>query len=363
MFNHIDLRTLAERHGPERAFLSLYLSGPEAMKSLRPRIEKVRALLSDNPAEQEYFDENLQKARDALDRVTFDSEGLCLFTCWATDYLEVHKLEQKVPDLLWVDSSPYIRPLAELQDEYENFVVVAADNTEAHVYFITSSVADEEERIKGDVKNRVKKGGWSQQRYARRREKELHEYAKDVADVLSELNKQETFDRLYLLGSEEAMNEIESVLPQPLADKLGGKEAIDLSSEKEAPWKEALGLFTEDERTSEAALWERIKGAYLRGERAVAGPGDVLEAAAVGRVERMIVTRDAKIAGLRCRACENLSAGTPDVCPVCGSDDVFTVDLVNELVELLALSSAETEFTDPIAGLSEAGDVAALLRY
>ena len=363
MFNRIDLRALAERQGPERAFLSLYLSSPEAMQALSGRIEKVRALLSDSPAEQEYFDENLKKVEDALGRVTFDSEGLCLFTSWATDYLEVHKLEQKVQDLLWVDSSPYIRPLAELQDEYENFVVVTADNTDAHVYFVTSSVADEEERVKGDVKNSVKKGGWSQKRYARRREKELHEYAKEVADVLSDLDKQETFDRLYLLGSEEAMNEIESVLPQPLLDRLGGKEAIDLSSQNDAPWKEALGLFTQDERTSETALWEQIKGEYLRGGRAVAGPEDVLEAAAIGRVEKMIVTRDAKVAGIRCRDCENLRAGTPDVCPVCDSGDVFTVDLVNELVELLALSSAETEFADPISGLTESGDVAALLRY
>ena len=363
MFNRINLRALAERHGPERAFLSLYLSSPESIKSLGSRIEKVRALLSDNAAEQEYFDENLKKVEDALDRITFDSEGLCLFTSWATDYLEVHKLEQKVQDLLWVDSSPYIRPLAELQDEYENFVVVTADNTDAHVYFVTSSVVDEEERVKGDVKNRVKKGGWSQQRYARRREKELHEYAKDVADVLSELHQQEVFDRLYLLGSEEAMNEIESVLPQPLTEKLGGKEAIDLSSEEGDPWKEALGLFTEDERTSEAELWEQIKGEYLRGGRAVAGAEDVLEAAAVGRVEKMIVTRDAKVAGIRCRDCESLRAGQSDVCPVCSSDDVFTVDLVNELVELLTLSSAEAEFADPISGLTEAGDVAALLRY
>jgi hypothetical protein len=32
-------------------------------------------------------------------------------------------------------------------------------------------------------------------------------------------------------------------------------------------------------------------------------------------------------------------------------------------VELLALSSAETDFVDTIPGLSEAGEVAALLRY
>ena len=50
-------------------------------------------------------------------------------------------------------------------------------------------------------------------------------------------------------------------------------------------------------------------------------------------------------------------------CKFCGSEDVFAVDLVNELVELLALTSAEADFVDPIPGLSEAGEVAALLRY
>jgi hypothetical protein len=83
----------------------------------------------------------------------------------------------------------------------------------------------------------------------------------------------------------------------------------------------------------------------------------------VGRVEKMAVTRDAKIPGMRCRECENLLPGTPETCTVCGSAEVFKVDLVNELVELLALSSAEADFVDPIPGLSEAGEVAALLRY
>ena len=67
--------------------------------------------------------------------------------------------------------------------------------------------------------------------------------------------------------------------------------------------------------------------------------------------------------GTRCRDCENLHSGDLNKCKVCGSTEVFPVDLVNELVELLALTSAEADFVDPIPGLSEAGEVAALLRY
>ncbi|HMB91649.1 MAG TPA: VLRF1 family aeRF1-type release factor [Rhodothermales bacterium] len=361
-FGEIDLRALANHTGPERAFLSVYLSGPDARNTLDHRIRKVRALLQDDPVELEYFEENLKMVSAFLEEHSFESTALCLFVCWAEEYLEAYPLEKTVPDLLWVDSSPYIRPLAELQDEYENFVVVAVDNSDAYVYFVTSAVPDDEERVKGDVKNHVKVGGWSQKRYQRRREKELHHYAKEIAEVLGELHKQSDFDRIFLLGTEETIVELKEVLPPPIAEKVAGTAPVDLNDE-DALWNRAFGLFTDQERADEENLWELIKGEYLREGRAATGVDEVLKAAAVGRVEHMIVTRDAKVPGIRCRACENLSAGALESCPVCGSKDVFTEDLINELVELLETSGGATEFSDPLPGLTEAGDVAALLRY
>ncbi len=361
MFNKIDLQTLAGQEGPERAFVSLYLSGRDSLDKLDERIRNVRGLLDDE-AEREHFEENLRLIREKLDGYAFNGGGLCVFACWANDYLEAFPLEKPGPDLLWVDSSPYIRPLAEMQDEYENFVVVAADNTKARVYFVTSAVAEEAARVRGDVKSDVKKGGWSQKRYERRRDKELQHYTKGIAEKLQALNEETDFDRIVLLGSEETLTALQNALPQQLKEKLAGVKTADLTKEEHV-LEEAFGLFFEEERASEERLWEQIKNAYMRGERAAVRPGNVLKAAATGRVEKLIVTRDAKLAGVRCRDCENLSAGVPENCPVCGKKDLFKVDLVNELVELVARSSGETEFTDPIGGLTEVGDVAALLRY
>jgi hypothetical protein len=75
------------------------------------------------------------------------------------------------------------------------------------------------------------------------------------------------------------------------------------------------------------------------------------------------VRRDAKIAGVRCRDCELLAVAKPQQCPRCKSTSVFAVDLVNELVQLLATTSARAEFSDALPGLEEVGDVAALLRW
>lgn len=363
MFNNIDLRELAGVSGPERAFLSLYLATPDSFSGLKGRIDTLRSLLAEDPVELEHFEENLKLAEKWLSEHTWETEGAAIFVCWALDFVQAYPLTVPGRDLIWVDSSPYIRPLAELQDEYENFVVVAADNTASRIFFVTSARPDEDAKIKGDVKNNVKKGGWSQKRYERRRSNELMHYAKEIVDLLTEMDQKEKFSRLFLVGSQETLIEIEGALTPPLTAKLAGKQNVDFSGGDDPIFETAFELASAAERESEEQLWERIKDEYLRGGLAVTGVDEVLKAAAVGRVEKMAVTRDARIAGTRCRDCENLLVGTPAKCAICGSEDVFKVDLINELVELLALTSAEADFVDPIPALSEAGEVAALLRY
>ncbi len=363
MFNNIELRDLAKVSGPERAVLSLYLTDKESYGGLKGRIDTIRSLLSGDAAETEHFEENLKLVEKWLSEHVWETDGVCLFVCWALDYVQAYPLTVAVPDLLWMDSSPYIRPLAELQDEYENFVVVAADNTASRIFFVTSARVDQDARIKGDIKNNVKKGGWSQKRYERRRINDLVHYSKEIVDILTEMDQKEKFDRIFLVGSQETMVQIESALTPPLAAKLAGTKNVDFSAGDDQIFDTAFDLFFVAEREAEAKLWDKIKNEYCKGGLAVTGPEEVLKAAAVGRVEKLAVTRDAKLAGTRCRDCENLSAGELKKCKICGSADVFPVDLVNELVELLALSSAEADFVDPIQGLSEAGEVAALLRY
>ncbi len=362
-FNQIDLRKLAENSAPDRAFLSLYLSGPAGMAALDKRIRTDRALLKDHPDELEYFDRNMKSVEDYFKRNPHKSGSLCLFACWVLDFFEVYTLPVSVPDLLWVDSSPYIRPLAELQDEYENYAVVVADNRMAKVFLVASAVPRREVQIAGNVKNHVKVGGWSQQRYERRRDKQLQHYAKDIADELMELDRENAFRRVLMVGSKETLRAIRAALPNQIARKAVKDEALDLSKSDDWVQKEIFDLFVEQERASEQALWETIKGEQLRSGLAVIGIEDVLHAAKAGRVEKVVVTRDAHFDGVRCRDCEHLEASTPSECPQCGSKSLFKVDLVNECAELLSMSRAEIDFVDPIPSLTEMGHIGALLRY
>lgn len=360
----IDLRPLAELEGAERAFLSFYAASPAALEQLDDKAERVRAFLDGEPAESEHFEENLALLRSWLEEeAPAEFEGLAVFTSWALGLRHGIVLTVPVPDLLRVGTSPHLLPLAILQDEYETFAVVAADNRATRIFVVTSAVAQEEERVAGDVKNRVKKGGWSQKRYARRRENQLHHYAKDVAERLVALREEQPFSAIVLLGSDETRREIREVLPTELAERVVGERAVDLHDGEETLVDEAFEVFFEANREADEELWERIREEGISGGLAATGATRVLEALRQGRVEAMLVEEGTKLPGTRCRDCEHVVHGSPTTCQACGSSDVFTLDLVEELVRLAETTSATVQFPEELAGLRRFGGVAALLRW
>jgi hypothetical protein len=115
----IDLRALAEMAAPERAFLSFYGSGAASLQSLDDRARRIRVLVAGNEAELEHFERSLELLRERLPRNGAPSfPGLVVFACWALDFVKEDPLPIAPRDVLWLVSSPYLRPLAELQDEY-----------------------------------------------------------------------------------------------------------------------------------------------------------------------------------------------------------------------------------------------------
>ena len=366
MPSDVDLRDLSELTSPDRAFLSVFLSRPRSLRELDRRLKAVRRALkgddTDVKDEREHFDENVAAVRKYLEDNKFESGSLCLFSCWALDFFRAIPLTAPVKDLVWIDSSPFIRPLAELQDEYENVAVVVADNTKARVFLVSSAIAADDQEVKGNVKNHVKKGGWSQQRYERRRDKQLLLYAREIVDALVVLGRDEDFRRIVLVGGKEILRIVVENLPESMREMVADR-AVHLRKSRGDINSDIMKVFFEHERRTEADLWESIRHEYLRGGLGVVGLDDVLTEATAGRVETMVVSRDFHPEGRRCRECENLEAGSPEKCAACNSASLYEVDMVNEIVEMLKQSGAETDFTDPIDTLTQAGSIAALLRY
>ena len=350
---------------PERAFLSVYIAGKHSLVDFEKRLHRTRNMLKGGGIEKderEYFDENVNAVMRYLGQNPLESGSLCIFSCWVLDFLKAIPLTAPVKDLIWINSSPYIRPLAELQDEYENVAVVVADNKKARIFLVSSAVAGSEEVIKGNVKNHVKKGGWSQQRYERRRDKQLHLYADQIIEAILKLDREEEFRRILLVGSKEILQQVHQSLPRELQKRVVEK-TLYLGRKEGEIHKDIMELFFEQERKSEEELWERIKTEYFKGGLAAVGLDEVFNAAKEGKVETMIVDRAFRPEGVRCRECNNLYPGKIEACSVCGSKSFYNVGVVNEIIEMLELTGADVVFSDTIQTLTDAGQIAALLRY
>ena len=357
-----DLKRLVEVNLNERAFLSLYLAGPSGLESVRSQLRRDWSVLAGDAEEAAYLSENRGLAEEILSQRP-PSGPTALFVSAPLHFVERFDLKAPVKNLAWVGRGPYLRPLARLLDEFETYAVVIADNRRAVVHLVEAGAKQEIRSIRGDIKNRVKKGGWSQQRYERRRDKQLLRYGREVATDLEQLDREESFGRLILVGSSEAVRTIEGELSPSLASRLVGKRSLDLGKGDGYVESEIQEIFVAAERAEEADRWRRIQTAQLQGGQAAFGVEEVWPMAEQGRVAEALITQDVRLPGRRCPACEHLSFGEPESCTSCGTVGLLPVDALNEIAERLVATSAEVDFALGLEPLADVGHVAARLRW
>jgi peptide chain release factor subunit 1 len=312
--------------------------------------------------EREYFDENVKTVEEYLHKYPLITGSLCIFTCQTIGFFQAILLPAPVNDFIRIDSYPYIRPLAELYDDYENVAVVVADNDKVRIFLVSSSINGTEEVIKGNIKNHVKVGGWSQKRYERRRDKQLLQYAREIVDTLVQLDRMEKYGHVLLVGTKEILHTVQENMPQDLQNKVIERTS-DLSRGEGSVNNDIMTFLADEEYRCQLDYWEYIRAEYLRGGLAVVGLDDVLQAAKMGRVDKMIVDRTFHPQVERCQSCHSLNVGELETCTVCGSKLLFKVSVINEILDLLIQSGAEYHFADSMPELREAGGIAALLRY
>ena len=360
-----DLKELADITTPDRAFLSIYLSGSHSVTDIEKKLNKLRRVLKPGQMgkdEREYFDENVKTIEEYLQKNPPQNESLGIFTSQAIDYFKVISLPSPVDNVVRIDSYPYIRPLAEIYDDYEDVAVVVADNEKVRIFIVSSSVSGSEEMIKGNIKNHVKVGGWSQKRYERRRDNQLLQYGREIASALVKLDAEVKYGHVLLVGSREILRIVHENMPKDQQIKIIEK-SLDLSRGEGTINHDIMELLSDEEQRSQQDYWETIRAEYLREGLAVVGLDEVLEAANSGRVDKAIIDRAFHPQVERCQNCDGLNIGETPTCAVCGSQLLFKVSVINEILDMLINSGAEYRFADSVPELGEVGGIAALLRY
>lgn len=356
MKNDLDelIRELSEIYdvGSQDTFVTVYINKNSDVKFLDKREKACRSLLKGE--EQKNFTNTIEEIREFLKKNAGDN--LAIFASHKHDYFKPILLPIEVNNSLVVDSSPYIRPLARIQDEWESFTLVLLNSNYAKIFSVSLGKVESEKNLSKDIMNRHKKGGCSQARFQRLRKGAIHAFFLEVREALEKIADKQ----IVLAGPGQAKLQFRDMLSKNFEERI--VEIIDISIDDEKELlKESIHLISEREEQKSREAVQQLKQEILKDGLAAYGVDDTLNAVKSGQVELLIIEKDYKIRGWICENCQVVKEGNTKACPFCGKI-VSEVDVLEEILEFAARTDAEIEFTDD-EEISNLGHIGAILRY
>ena len=365
----IDLKELASVYDEDSqdSYLTVFVNIMDRnwKKFFEQRMRACKKTLHSNP----YLSENLEKTYEELLELLemvphLDQErGIALVGSEKNKFYRVYQLSVPPKNMFVVDSSPYIRPLALLMDEWEEFVLVFIDGTSAHIYLLGARQIEDEKKVETDVMGRHKKGGWSQMRFNRLRKEAVDKFYKKVAQDLAEVIKEEDdYVSIILAGPGNGKKEFQEYLPQDMREKVSHILDVDKNTPVSEMIKDMTDIVHQDEKTTGSRSLELLEKLVLTGGPAVYGLDNIVDTSRNGLVKELFIMKGVQVPGWICERCQAVKKGINNKCPYC-SGDTSVVDVLEEIIEFVVRNGGELEFIDESPYLEGLGGVAAILRY
>jgi len=352
---HNIIRELSEIYDKNSSdtFLTLYIKKDSLDNKFLKRREKAcKSLLSGS--EQKNFESTMEEIRDYLKKNK--SDNYAIFASNKYNFLKSVKSPVEIENSLIVDSSPYIRPLARVLDEWESFTLILISSNYAKIYSLSYGKIDFEKNLSKDIMNKHKKGGCSQARFQRLRKGAINKFFNEVLEALEKIADK----RIILAGPGTAKIQFKDKLPKYIDERIVDIIDVNVDDEKNL-LKESIRLISENEKEKSRNAVKQLKAEILRDGLATYGIDETLKAVKNGQVELLIVEKDYKIKGWICEHCQIVKHGSVQRCPYC-NDIISEVDIIEEILEFAARTEADIEFTDD-EEIAYLGHIGAILRY
>ena len=320
------------------------VEGGGANRELRADFERVREFFSgDFPTE--------------------GAQGLAVFCSGGSDLFEVIRLPKAVQSEVVISDSPFIEPLVDLVSG--TWCLLLCNRRNARVF---RGASDRIEEVAGitseDVLSQADAGGWSQARYERGQDEEVHRHLKRVAELLHRRFRRARFDHLLIGSPEELASEIEKALHPDIQQRLAGRISVDVENTSgDQVLAAARPVMEAHEKQSERAALDRLQQGVGAGGRGVAGLEDVLTTLNERRVELLLIEERFQMPGRRCPGCSSLFGEEVTSCPADGNSTEACEDIVEEAVELAVSQSANVIIARHHDDLEELGGIGAVLRF
>ncbi len=294
----VELAKLTET---ERTILSVYLDLRNGLDAVKHFIDKESARLLPflNKEEKDYFETSISFLFDTLKKRKndiFSYPGFAFFADLGANFIREVELTEPPETLVAIDEEPIIHPLAMQLEKFEPVGVIMIDAACARISIVAGEKMEDLDGICENIHHLTKAGGWSQMRYQRRRNKQIHNFVKDVITDAIDIFSESKIKRIIIAGRDRMITALEQELPKEWDDKIITKMRWDL----DAPDKEFISkirpILEERERNHEKDLLDKLVTELKRGGLAINGLEPTKKALIQGQVDAILLSEglDAK---------------------------------------------------------------------
>ena len=334
--------------------------------------ERARTFKANSP-ERESFERDVERINEYLrDEVRPETNGVAVFACAGADefFQAVQTAAPIESHRLYIYNQPHLYPLARLMEQYPRYAVLVANTNRARLFVFGRGKALASDEIQNVKTRGAKVGGWSQMRYQRHLEQYHLQHAKEVAEQLERVVREDGIQEIILAGDEVIIPLLKEQFSKAVTERIVDVLSLDINAPEHEILAESMEAMREHDAESDAERVERLLNDYRAGGLAVVGSTDTLEALAMGQVEELvIVAQQQHVEGDREDVAILSDAEVAE--PVVAGDDGGTVanleaDSVIVAADLIARArqtSARISFVEDPALLAEVGGCGAFLRY
>lgn len=319
----------------------------DVRRKIRPDVEKIEAFLFSHKR-------SVRK-------------GLALFSSAEADFWREIHFSVTVGNGVYVDTSPFIKPLLYIADRYPRYAVMLIDREHARLFVIHLGEVEEYREVFTDnVPGRHKKGGWfslGQKSYERHTDYHVDLHLKDVLKELELLVSAGDITRIVAGGAEEALVRAKELFGKVLADKVIGSFPATMTAQANEVIGKAQAVIDSYEEKEKNSLVEQLLTMTMKKESAALGIENVLASLREGRVMKLVYLRDYSADGYSCGACGLITAQKIESCPFCNSAAHEVPYLIDLAAQKALEQGASVEVISAHEGLRQAGRIGAFLRY
>ncbi|HYP29761.1 MAG TPA: Vms1/Ankzf1 family peptidyl-tRNA hydrolase [Blastocatellia bacterium] len=375
MISYDDLRQLQQvPSGPDACTLSLYVNINQANQSNLNRgfitaVENMFRQMSEGQQNhRERLEAECRRVLDFLANYTAGGKGLVIFSDSSRDLWWQRDLQVEVPTGARWTPHPWVRPLLELIEEHDHFAVVLLDKQRARILTVDATGVTQQAEIESEVANRHQATGtdhiWSQSHMERNHTNQVVGHVKRVVEELSTIVDRTRVSRVIIGGPVEAASILVGELPKRLEQMVTGAISVPIDANTERLMEEVRAVQQRYEQEDESRLVESMITAAHKGDRAVLGITDTLEAIQQQRIYCMMVARDYHIEGKECDSCHVLVVDGQEKCSFCGGKLEAAPDLINRASYRVLEQSGKVQIiSGAAAGKLERIGVGAVLRF